>query len=91
MIYRSAFAIAVLALLPNQALAEPGVLRGACGEDMKAFCGTVQPGGGRLRDCIREHRAQLSNACKVAIADRMLERSANKAAGSSAPEQHQRP
>ena len=79
MIFRSAFTIAVVALLPNFAFAEPGLLRGACGEDMKALCGSVQPGGGRLRDCMREHRAQLSNACKVAIADRMLERSASKA------------
>jgi hypothetical protein len=89
MIFRSAFTIAVVALLPNYALAEPGLLRGACGQDMKTLCGSVQPGGGRLRDCMREHRAQLSNACKVAIADRMLERSANKAANGLAPE-HQR-
>ena len=47
---------------------------------MKALCGSVQPGGDRLRDCMREHRAQLSNACKVAIADRMLERGTSKAA-----------
>ena len=90
MIFRSTFTIAVVALLSNHAFAEPGLLRGACGEDMKTLCGSVQPGGGRLRDCMREHRAQLSNACKVAIADRMLERSASKAASSSAPE-HQRP
>jgi hypothetical protein len=90
MLFRSAFAIAVVVLLPNHAFAESGLLRGACGEDMKALCGSVQPGGGRLRDCMREHRAQLSNACKVAIADRMLERGTSKAASSSAPE-HQRP
>jgi hypothetical protein len=90
MIFRSAFMIAVVSLLSNLAFAEPGPLRGACGADMKALCGSVQPGGGRLRDCMREHRAQLSNTCKVAIADRMLERSANKAGNSSAPD-HQRP
>ncbi len=90
MIFRSTFAIAVVALLSNHAFAEPSLLRGACGEDMKTLCGSVQPGGGRLRNCVREHRTQLSNACKVAIADRMLERSASKAASSSAPE-HQRP
>ena len=90
MIFRSAFTIAVATLIPSLVLAEPGLLRGACGTDMKALCGSVQPGGGRLRDCMREHRAQLSNTCKVAIADRMLERSANKAGNSSAPD-HQRP
>jgi hypothetical protein len=28
---------------------------------------------------MKEHRSQLSESCKVAIADRMLERHANKA------------
>jgi len=90
MIFKSALAIAVVSLLPNFALAEAGLIRGACQEDMKALCGSVQPGGGRIRDCMREHRTQLSNTCKVAIADRMLERSANKSANGSASE-HQRP
>jgi hypothetical protein len=89
MVFRSAFTIAVVTLLPNLAFAEPGVLRGACGADMKALCGSVQPGGGRLRDCMREHRAQLSNSCKVAIADRMLERGANKT-GNGLATDHQR-
>ena len=89
MVFRSAFTIAIVTLLPNLAFAEPGLLRGACGADMKALCGSVQPGGGRLRDCMREHRAQLSNSCKVAIADRMLERSANKTGNGLAPD-HQR-
>jgi hypothetical protein len=89
MVFRSAFTIAVVALLPNLAFAEPGLFRGACGADMKALCGSVQPGGGRLRDCMREHRAQLSNSCKVAIADRMLDRSANKT-GNGLATDHQR-
>lgn len=58
--------------------AEPGSIRGVCMNDVKALCGSVQPGGGRIRDCIREHRTQLSNACKLAIADRMLERRQQK-------------
>jgi hypothetical protein len=90
MIFKSALAVAIVSLLPNLALAEAGLLRGACQEDMKALCGSVQPGGGRIRDCMRQHRTQLSNTCKVAIADRMLERSANKSANGSASE-HQRP
>jgi hypothetical protein len=48
--------------------------------DVKAMCGSVQPGGGRIKDCMREHRAELSNACKLAIADRMLERHAGPSA-----------
>jgi hypothetical protein len=75
--------IAVIALVPTLALAEPGPLQGACKNDMKALCGSIQPGGGRLRDCMKEHRSQLSDTCKVAIADRMLERSANKVGANS--------
>ena len=70
--------IAIVALIPTLALAEPGPLQGACKNDMNALCGATQPGGGRLRDCMKEHRSQLSDTCKVAIADRMLERHANK-------------
>jgi len=81
---KSKLVIAVVALLPNLALAEPG-LHEACRNDLKALCGSVQPGGGRIRDCMREHRGQLSNACKLAIADRMLERSASKPASGSPP------
>jgi len=73
------FTLAVVALVPTLALAEPGPLQGACKNDMKALCASVQPGGGRLRDCMKDHRAQLSEPCKVAIADRMLERHASKA------------
>ena len=87
MIIRHVFSFAVILLLPNLAMAAPGLLKGACGDDMKALCGSVQPGGGRIRDCMREHRAQLSNACKIAIADRMLERTANKAANGPVPDQ----
>ena len=73
---------AATVLLPSLALAEPGPLQGACMSDVKALCGSIQPGGGRIRDCLREHRAELSVACKVAIADRMLERGRNQSAGS---------
>ena len=83
--FKSKFVIAVVALLPNLALAEPGPLHEACRSDVKALCGSVQPGGGRIRDCMREHRGQLSNACKLAIADRMLERGASKSANGSPP------
>jgi len=78
-------AVAIFALVPRLGIAEPGPLREACRNDVKALCGSVQPGEGRIRNCMREHRAQLSNACKLAIADRMLERGANKPGNSSAP------
>ena len=84
MLFNRIFAIASVALIPTLAVAEPGPLRGACRNDMQALCGSIQPGGGRLRDCMSEHRSQLSNNCKLAIADRMLERHANKRGPNSA-------
>jgi hypothetical protein len=60
-------------IAPVLAWAAPGALGGACMNDMKTLCGAVEQGGGRIRDCMREHRASLSDACKIAIADRMLE------------------
>jgi hypothetical protein len=39
----------------------------ACRGDMAQFCGGLQPGGGRIRTCIREHFSQLSPGCKQAL------------------------
>ena len=77
-------AVALAVLVPTVALAEPGTLRNACGSDVKALCAGVQPGGGRIRACMKEHRAQLSVSCKLAIADRMLERPSHPPANGSA-------
>lgn len=68
------FIIAIGVTLPTLALAEQGAVRGACMNDVKTLCGSVQPGGGRIRECIREHREQLSSGCKMALAERMLQR-----------------
>ena len=78
------FVVAAVVFAPMLALAEPGPLQGACMSDVKMLCGSIQPGGGRIRDCMREHRAELSTACKVAIADRMLEHGRSQSGGSSA-------
>ncbi|MEJ0076538.1 MAG: cysteine rich repeat-containing protein [Alphaproteobacteria bacterium] len=56
-------------------------MRSACKPDIQALCASVQPGGGRIRDCMRQHRTELSATCKLAIADRMLERAHRPAAG----------
>ena len=74
MLSKYCFVAAAAIFVPVLALAEPGPMHGACMSDIKTLCGSIQPGGGRIRDCMREHRAELSTACKVAIADRMLER-----------------
>ena len=73
--------VAVGILVPMSALAESGLMQGACMNDIKSLCGSIQPGGGRVRDCMKDHRTQLSVACKAAIADRMLERGRSQSAG----------
>jgi hypothetical protein len=68
------------AMLASVAFAQGGgSVRAACQTDIHALCGSVQPGGGRIRDCMRQHRAELSAGCKIAIADRMLERGGQRA------------
>ena len=49
-------------------------VRTACKQDLETFCKAVKPGDGRVVKCMSEHRAELSAACKVAIADRALEK-----------------
>lgn len=53
-------------------------VRNACRQDKESFCKSVEKGGGRIAKCMAEHRAQLSQGCKLALADRMLERRAER-------------
>jgi hypothetical protein len=39
----------------------------ACNSDIQALCASVQPGGGRILACLKEHKDKVSDSCKVAI------------------------
>jgi Cysteine rich repeat len=39
-------------------------LNKACGEDMKKFCQHVQPGGGRIVQCLEQLQSEISLNCK---------------------------
>lgn len=54
-------------------------IRTACADDVKSYCKGIEPKGGKLRDCMAENRAKLSNTCKLAVADRLLEKQAKAA------------
>jgi hypothetical protein len=41
--------------------------RGPCAEDAAKYCKDVQPGGGRMARCMKEHENELSGACKEHI------------------------
>jgi hypothetical protein len=42
-------------------------VREACHADVERLCSDVKPGGGRIRECLRAHHADLSDGCKAAI------------------------
>jgi hypothetical protein len=54
----------VIVLRPMRPREELFVLRSACGGDVRALCGGVQPGGGRIIQCLATQAASLSPACK---------------------------
>ena len=41
----------------------------ACAADVKQHCADVKAGEGRLEACMKSHAADLSDACKVALAN----------------------
>lgn len=43
-------------------------LRSACGADIRAVCAGIQPGGGRLLQCIQANPDRISQGCKDALA-----------------------
>jgi hypothetical protein len=48
----------------QQAVAEA---RAACATDIQNFCPGVQPGGGRILACLKQHKDQVSDGCKQAV------------------------
>ena len=42
-------------------------VREACHDDVERLCKDVKPGDGRLRECLRAHKDELSAGCQTAI------------------------
>jgi hypothetical protein len=55
---------AALVLRPMRPREQLFVLRSACGADVRALCGGVAPGGGRLIQCLVTQSASLSPDCR---------------------------
>ena len=64
---RSGLAITIALLMSGSAvMAQPADK--PCASDIKTICVGIQPGGGRIKACIRSHWADLSPTCQ----DRLL-------------------
>ena len=62
-----AAAPATMALRPMRPREELFVLRSACGPDVRALCGGIPVGGGRIARCLAGQAASLSPACKEVL------------------------
>jgi Cysteine rich repeat len=50
----------------------------ACQDDVQQFCQRVNPGQGRLVQCLRKHESELSSACQAEIARARSMRRSNR-------------
>jgi hypothetical protein len=60
------FSVAVQAQDAPTAPPAPTV-RQACQADVEKFCADVKPGGGRIKECMMQHRDELSQGCRDAL------------------------
>src|SRR5437879_8534493 len=64
---------AVLVLSSGSVLAadqpQTGGPRAACQADVAKLCPGIQPGGGSILGCLKQHGAALSTSCRDAIAN----------------------
>jgi len=49
---------------PSQTVADA---RAACANDIQKLCAGVQPGGGRIIACLKQHKEAVSDGCKQAV------------------------
>jgi hypothetical protein len=60
-------AAAPLVLRPMRPIEVLGVIRSACGADVRSLCAGVPAGGGRIISCLVEQSASLSPACREVL------------------------
>jgi hypothetical protein len=52
---------------PAAPAAVPAEVRSACEADVAKLCAGIQPGGGRIMQCLAQHKTEVSDNCKQAI------------------------
>ena len=66
---KNIFAIGAIVLLSaTSTMAQQGQAVRVCAQDVRAACGGVQPGEGRIRSCINSHLADLTQTCQGILA-----------------------
>ena len=62
----SVFCLAI-GLSAGGAMAQTAAEREACQADFEKYCAGVQPGGGRVVECLSKHLDQLTPQCKAVV------------------------
>ena len=58
---------AAMLFLGAPAMAQQRAVAKACAADIKTLCQGVQPGEGRIRDCVKSHFSDLSASCQAIV------------------------
>ncbi|MBW2490347.1 MAG: cysteine rich repeat-containing protein [Deltaproteobacteria bacterium] len=53
----------------ERAVAALSYVANECDADLDKYCGSIEPGKGRLLECLEKHDKQVSGRCKQAIKD----------------------
>ena len=61
-----AVAVGVIGLVPSGVVQAQDV---PCTEEIQTYCATVQPGGGRIAQCLKANETKLSSACVKRLND----------------------
>ena len=57
--------------LEGPAMAQTAAEREACQADFEKYCPGVQPGGGRVIECLAEHLDKLTPQCQAVVKEHM--------------------
>ena len=67
---RRLLVLPIALVFAGTAAAEGPKPRQACRADYERLCHGVKPGAGRIRDCFKAHRSEISPPCRAALAER---------------------